>query len=201
MNNLYTKLTTLLLLFVASFGIAYANDVKVDPVSVAPKQQVTISIAVTIDEDITDNVFDMFVFLPEGMSFYNSQTEEGKAPIYGKFTDKVTIDGNSDIYMKSNGSLEILGYGMQIPKGEYVIATFDVITTDDFKEGNIKFKEIMLGDDDLDDFEVKAVATTDAISSVASAPAEACAVYTLSGMQVSEPVKGIYIKDGKKFVK
>lgn len=201
MYKFYSKFIAVLLLLVSSVVANAENSVTIAAQSVAPEQIKEVEIIVSLDEAAKSQAFSADIFLPEGLSFVSQVLEEDEDPEYGFFTTYTKINGSKAMAVQKDGSLRIGAIGINFKAGEYMFATFFVVADKNFKEGECQVKACKLCGVKQPDFTFKVEATTDAISSVASAPAEACAVYTLSGMQVSEPVKGIYIKDGKKFVK
>lgn len=202
MYKFYSKFVAVLLLLVASVVANAENSVTIAAQSVAPEQIKEVEIIVSLDEAAESQAFSADVYLPEGLSFVAKEVSWSKKDEYGFFnTEDVDIMGSKALKVQSNGALRIAAIGADFTKGEYAFVTFFVVADKNFKEGECQVKACKLCGVKQPDFTFKVVATTDAISSVASVPAEASAVYTLSGMQVSEPAKGIYIQDGKKFVK
>lgn len=212
MNRFFTKLTAIFAALLMSVAAnAGENTISITDLNIAPQQVLPVEIVMTINEKVSSGSFSCNVYLPEGLSFikqeYEEDEDEGPEMVYGFFANPTKIKGGKAIVVQSDGSLYIACYGTNFTAKTYpttdVFATFYVTADKEFKSGEMQIKKIILGltnADKLPDFNVKVEAVSDAISTVASA-ADDSAIYSVSGMRVAEPAKGIYIQNGKKFVK
>lgn len=191
------KLFTLLFaLFMATaINAETVNTVKLDGFVVNKGGTATVKILVNIAEAIENNVFECYISLPEGLSFEGDKAN-------ASFGDAIDVPvKNQGIVITRVGELFFNCYAADLAVVEDgVVAQFDIKASDTFESGDINVHDILLGDEDPDPITVTVQAgVPTAISTVASAADSA--IYNLSGMRVAEPAKGIYIQNGKKFVK
>lgn len=203
MKRIFAKLVLLLFaMTVSTATFAADNYITIDDFTICKGEVKTVNINMVIKEEAYNTAMQAYVFLPDGLNFVNQGTE--KRPKWGKFTtdeDLFYVDGGSSVVMQTDGSILFSCYGSDF-YGSGVLGSFQVTAEDTFEGGEIVVKKIMIVvKQTLPDLHVNVkYDSATSISNVASVMDNAV-IYNLSGMKVAEPAKGIYIKDGKKFVK
>lgn len=184
------------------------NVLYVEPFTVNLLETHEAILSVKMKNTVTAEGFGFDLYLPEGISF--ALDEDGFPEAYLstiRTTERKT--NNFDSAIQQTGALRVFAYsstGYAISGNDGEVALVKIKIGDNVGEGTypLILREISISDSDAVSHDTEEVETSititedpDGINAINKNQSDT-PVYNLHGIQVTKPIKGIYIREGKK---